>query len=400
MEPLAGLRILDLSQLLPGAAVTHYFSDFGADVIKIETPPRGDYIREVMPHVDGISLQHLTLDRNKRSFSLDLKNPAGTAVLHALVRSADAVVESSRPGTMARRQADYATLSELNPRIVYLSFTGYGQAGPYSHLPSHGSNLASFAGVNPIEKREDGVIVHGATPYGRYRASMELGALQAAFVMLAALREAAQTGKGRYIDIGLVHALIRGDYAAYTDLVNNGHYHWVTLEQPTPRYAYYECSDGLVILVCPVELRFWSSFCELIGRPELVERGDWSDRVMDFGMADIPLYHEVQETMRTLTRDEWLARFMEAGIPCSPVNSGEEACADPYLGGQLLVDEVTLPTGRRVTLMGPLGQDPPGSFRSRPAPTFGRDTNEVLADFGVPEHVVATARAEGALPAA
>src|SRR5581483_7304920 len=105
-----------------------------------------DYIREVMPHADGVSLQHLTLDRNKRSISLDLRDPAGRAVLHAIARSSDAVVESSRPGTMARREADYATLSRMNPKLVYLSFTGYGQEGPYSHLPSHGSNLASYAG--------------------------------------------------------------------------------------------------------------------------------------------------------------------------------------------------------------------------------------------------------------
>jgi len=398
-RPLEGIRILDLSRLVPGAAVTHRFADLGADVVKIEEPPVGDYIREVYPHADGVSLQHLTLDRNKRSLSLSLRSSEGIAVLHALARSADAIVESSRPGTMGRRQADYETLSRLNPRLVYLSYTGYGQDSRYAHLPSHGSNLAAFAAVNPIERRDDGVIVHGPMGYGRYRASMELAALQASYMLLAAIFEARGSGSGRYLDMSLVHTLMAGDYAAMTDQANNGGLYWQELPQPTPKYAYYECGDGAVLLVCAIERRFWESFCDVIARPDLAERGDWSDKQMDFGGEDVELYGEVQHTMRERTREEWLDLLIPEGIPCSPVNSIADALADPDLGGKLFTDQVTLPTGREVTLMAPPVQTADEPFRSRPAPILGRDTDAVLADFGVPDEVVAAAHASGALPA-
>ena len=399
-QPLTGVRVLELSRLVPGAAVTHRLADLGADVVKVEEPPVGDYIRQVLPHVDGIGVQHLTLDRNKRSLALGLRSDEGVAVLHELARSADAVVESSRPGTMARRRADYATLAELNPALVYLSYTGYGQDTRYAHLPSHGSNLAAFAGVNPIERRADGVVVHGPMPYGRYRASMELAALQASHTLLAALFQARATGRGRHLDMSLVHTLMAGDYAAMTDYANNGGLYWQDLPQPTPKYAYYECSDGEVLLVCAIEERFWRSFCELIERPDLAERGAWGEREMDFGAEDVELYADVQETIRTRTRAEWLDLLIPSGLPCSPVNSVADALADPDIGGRLMTDRQTLPGGREVTLMAPAwaaGHDV--EFGATPAPGLGRDTDAVLADFGVAERTVAAAREAGALSA-
>jgi crotonobetainyl-CoA:carnitine CoA-transferase CaiB-like acyl-CoA transferase len=392
-EPLAGIRVLELSRLIPGAAVTHFFADLGADVVKVEQPPVGDYIREVMPQSQGVSLQHLTLDRNKRSIALDLTLSEGRDVLHDLVRGADAVVEVSRPGGLAGRGADAAALMQVNPRLVYCSFTGFGQESSYAHLPTHGSNLAAFAGINGIDTRDDGVIVHAGLPYGRYRIPMEQAALQAAFMLLAALRERDVTGRGRHLDVALVHALMAGDYAAMTDWVNNGRTHWVDLPQPTPRYGYYRCRDGEVILVCPLEHRFWTQFCDLIGRPELEERGDWSaGRQMDFGAADIDLYREIQHTIATRDRQDWLDLLIPAGIPSSPVNDIASAVADPDIGGRLFVDEAPLPDGSRALLMGPVVQDPPRSFRSRPAPTLGHDTDVVLEDYGVGDDVITRAR--------
>jgi crotonobetainyl-CoA:carnitine CoA-transferase CaiB-like acyl-CoA transferase len=396
--PLTGIRILELSRLIPGAAVTHYFADFGADVVKVEQPPVGDYIREVMPQTQGVSLQHLTLDRNKRSIALDLTTPEGQDVLHELVRTADAVVEVSRPGGLASRGADAETLLRVNPRLVYCSFTGFGQQSTYAHLPTHGSNLAAFAGVNGIETREDGVIVHAGLPYGRYRIPMEQAALQAAFALLAALRERDRTGTGRHLDLALVHALMAGDYAAMTDWANNERTHWVDLPQPTPRYGYYRCRDGEVLLVCPLEHRFWTQFCDLVGRPDLHDRGDWSSgRQMDFGAADIDLYREIQDTIATRDRQEWLDLLIPAGIPTSPVNDIASALADPDIGGRLFVDEAPLPDGTTARLIGPIVQDPPRSFRSRPAPGLGVDTDAVLQDYGVGHDAVRRARTAGAL---
>ena len=326
-EPLRGLRIVDLTRLVPGAAVTHWFADYGADVVKVEEPPLGDYIREVHPQVEGVGLQHLTLDRNKRSIALSLADPAGVELLHALVERADAVVESSRPGALARRSADYATLARVNPALVYLSFSGYGQDTRYAHLPSHGSNLAAFAAVNPIVRRDDGVIVHGPMPYGRYRSSMEGAAMQAAFALLAALHEARASGRGRHLDVSLVHALMAGDYAAMTDHLNNDQLYWQDLPQPTPRYAYYETADGKVLLVCALERRFWTRFCELIERPDLSGRGDWEDAEMDFGLADVDLYGDVQRTIRIVARQLALATSVRGrpSTSLAPVTMRQEA---------------------------------------------------------------------------
>jgi crotonobetainyl-CoA:carnitine CoA-transferase CaiB-like acyl-CoA transferase len=151
--------------------------------------------------------------------------------------------------------------------------------------------------------------------------------------------------------------------------------------------------------VCAIERRFWLSFCDVIERPDLAERGDWCDKQMDFGGEDVELYQEVQRTIRERARPQWLDLLIPKGIPCSPVNSIADALADPDLGGKLFTDHVTLPTGREVTLMSPPVQTDGEPFRSRPAPTLGRDTADVLADYGVPPEVVAAAQVRGALPA-
>lgn len=396
-EPLQGLRILDLSRLIPGAAVTHCFADLGADVIKVETPPIGDYIREVQPQTEGISLQHLTLDRNKRSLALDLGRLEGVAVLHEMIASVDAVVENSRPGAMAKLHADYETLSNLNPRLVYLSFTGYGQRSRYAQLPSHGSNMAAFASINPVVEREDGVITHGPIRYGRYRIPMEEASLHAAFALLAALRESERTRQGRHLDIALVHALIAGDYAAMTDLINNQSLYWQDLPQPTARYAYYRTADDRVLLVCAVELRFWTRFCEIISREDLQSHGRWDSAQMDFADADVDLYREIQASIAQRPLAEWLDLLIPARIPCSPINSMADTLTDPDLGARLFVDKATLPSGREVSLIAPLVQDPDATFTSRPAPSLGRDTEAILVEFGISPELIKSARQSGAL---
>lgn len=380
--PLAGLRVLDLSRLIPGAAVTHYFADYGADVVKVEEPPVGDYLRDVKPDIDGVSVQALTLDRGKRSIALPLRTPEGQAVLHELVASADALVVVSAQAAMRSLAADWETVRERNPRLVYLSYTGFGTDSPYAQLPTHGSNLACFAGVHGYEIRDDDGIVPAALTYGRYRISMEQASLHAAFVLLAALRERDRTGQARFVDLTITDALMTGDYAAMGDWVNNGRAYMAEQQQPAPRYALYRAGDGLVLMVCPIEERFWRAFCEVLDRPDLLVRGDWSGNQMDFATGDAELYHEIQQMIATRTRAAWLDLLVAARVPCAPANTIDEAVADPHLGGRLWITTEHPVTGRPVRQIGPL--DP--AVRStipRSAPSLGQDTEEVLEAYGV-----------------
>jgi formyl-CoA transferase len=395
--PLRGLRILDLSRLIPGAGVTHCFADLGAEVVKVEEPPVGDYLRDVKPMIGGLSLQEMVLDRNKRSLALSLRTPAGRAVLHHLVATADALVAVSPPSAMVGRGADWETVRAINPRLVYLSFTGFGTGSPYADLPTHGSNLACFAGVHGVEERPDGALVPATLPYGRYRVPMEHAALHAAFHLLAALHERERTGRGRFVDVSVAHALMAADYAAMVDIVAHGSSYMVNLPQPTPRYAFYRAADAKVLMVCPIEWRFWAAFCAVLDRPDLAQRGDWSTNEMDFAPGDLDLYFEIQAVVATRPRAEWLADLIAARVPCAPAYSVEEAVADPAIGGRIWVEAVHPLTGERVRTPGPIVQEPWASFESRPAPHLGQDDDEVLDAYGVPADLRRAARKAGAL---
>jgi len=396
-RPLEGLRILDLSVLLPGAACTHHFADYGADVVKIEQPPVGDWIRSVPPIHDGLSLLHLVLDRNKRSIALDLRGPEGRAILHHMVRNADAVVEVSRPGAMEQLGADYASLCRINERIVYLSLTGFGQGSTYAGLPTHGANLAAFAGVASATPDENGDLRHSALPWGRYRIPLEEAALHGAFALLAAIRERDRTGTGRHLDFALVHALMLGDGAAMTDVMNRATLFWENWQQPAAKNGCYEARDGKILGVCPIEKRFWKRFCELIGREDLVNAGDWSTGEVDLSNASPALYREVQAALRNRPRQEWLDLFREHRIPSAPLNTLEEAISDPELGGKVVVETAHPMTGRPVKAFAPPVQDPPRSFAATPAPALGEHSLEVLREYGVGADLIEAALASESL---
>lgn len=395
-RPLEGLRILDLSVLIPGAACTRYFSDYGADVVKVEHPPHGDYLRQVPPLKDDLSLVHISLDRNKRSLALALRTPEGDAIFRELVRGADAVVEVSSPGAMAKLGADYETLATINPHIVYLSLTGFGQHSAYSQLPTHGANLAAFASVIDATEDANGALLQSGLPFGRYRIPLEEAALHGAFALLSALRERDRTGRGRHIDVPLVHTLMIGDQVALVDKLNRDRMFWVDWEQPAAKNAFYRASDGLILGVAPLEKRFWERFCDAIERPELIaSKGD--ERAMDLNDETGTLYAEVQRAIATRPRAEWLKLFTRLRIPSAPLNGPDEALNDPDLGGRLIVEGEHPLTGAPVKLFAPPVQDPPGSFAAERPPRVGEHSRAILADYGVPEEVIRGAEEAGRL---
>jgi crotonobetainyl-CoA:carnitine CoA-transferase CaiB-like acyl-CoA transferase len=179
--------------------------------------------------------------------------------------------------------------------------------------------------------------------------------------------------------------------------MNNNASYMVDLPQPTPRYAFYQAADGEVLAICPIEKRFWDSLCDVMGRDDLRDRGDWSESTMDFAPGDVDLYREVQRTIATRDRATWIRALIEARVPCSPANTIEEAVADPNLGGRIWADAVHPVTGAPIRWVVPPGIDA-ASFEATPAPAMGADTDEVLKLFAVPDALQDAARAVGSLP--
>ena len=403
---LAGVRVIDVSMLGPGELTTH-LADLGADVIKVEPPGGGDYVRRmVWPFVHGVSLMHLHLARGKRSIVLDLRTEAGVEVFRDLVATADAVVEAMRPGALERRGLGYEALRAVNPRIVVCSISGYGATGPYRDLPSHGIAYDMWAGVVRPERDEEGFV------YIPEHASIGIhaGPLYGALALVSAVLAARRTGQGRYLDVSQADAAAAMDwlrietYRAYErpedEVTGNPADNYERREPGTGgmrggvRYQVYETADGYVLFMAS-ERRFWRNFCAGVGRMDLYESRPGAE-VADHARGDRELQAELQKIFRTRTTAEWVAFGGEVDTPLSPVNTPKTITADPQFAerlpwlpaDQLGADELPFPV--RVN-----GRNPaPG----RRAPTPGEHSDEILRGLlGYDDSRIEALRAAGAL---
>ena len=338
--PLHGVRVLDLTRLLPGAYATLLLADLGADVIKIEDPRGGDGMRELPTrgHIDYFAL----LNRNKRSVTLDLRSPDAAMVLDALLAKSDVVVDSFRPSTARRLGVDGETLRARHPRLICASMTGFGLSGPYVERAAHDINYQALAGT----------LTPPALP-GPLVADIG-SAMQTVIRVLAALVQRQHTGIGCAIDVSIHEAAL-----AWTMFPS-------TANLANACYNLYETSDGQWLALGALEAKFWAGFCERIGRPDLIPlqhaEGDERTRVLS----------TVRDIIRLRTRDEWLARFAGADVCLTPVNSGDEGLGDPHVKARGLVTR-----DRGITYITP----PHGAVR--PAPALGADTDAVLDEVGI-----------------
>lgn len=325
--PLAGIRVLDLSRLLPGPVTTLHLADLGAEVIKIEDPQVGDYARTLGTGEGEDSAYFRMINRHKLGLVLDLKTPAGVEVFMRLARDADVIIESFRPGVMDKLGVGYAAVSAINPRIAYCAISGYGQDGPYKDLAGHDINYLGYAGV--LEQ----IGVDGGQPAipNFQIADLLGGALTAAMGILAAVVEAQRTGQGRFIDVSMTDSVLAHTYFAMLRLNDAGHSAprgGDMLSGGLPCYATYRCADGKYMAVGALEGKFWRICCDVLGRPEWVAR-QW----------DAGLQSEMAALFAGETRDEWARRFAAADCCVTPVLSPEEALRNEQMQARGMVIE-------------------------------------------------------------
>lgn len=388
-----GVRILDLSRLLPGPYCSLLFADLGAEVVKVEEPGLGDYARMTLPHwgESGIGAYFLLLNRNKKSVSLNLKTEGGKAVFRRLVGTADVLLESFRPGVMERLGLGWEALSALNPRLVYCAISGYGQDGPYRDLVGHDINYMGYAGALSVTGPRHGPpLVPGVQV-----ADIGGGSLLAAFAIAAALYHRRQSGRGQFIDAAMTDGVVSwlapylGPFFATghvpargEERLNGG---WVC-------YQVFEAADGGYVTLGALEPKFWANFCRLIGRDDLVPLQYAEGEARDRAEA------EVRTIFRTRPRDEWVRLLQTEDVCAGPVLSVEEVVRDPQLTRRGLFGEVCHPTiGRIPQVAFPVKlSETPGRMETAP-PALGAHTEEILAGLGYDAAAVAALRREGAI---
>ena len=373
-RPLEGVRILDLSRLLPGPLCTLHFADLGADVIKIEDPNGGDYARWIPPVKQSYSQLFLSLNRNKRSALFDLTKAEDRKEFYKLVQTADILVESFRPGVTEKLQIDYKTLSALKPSLIYCSITGFGQTGPYQKKAGHDLNFMALAGI----LQQIGTLSECVIPNFQI-GDIVGGSLNAAFSIMVALFCQRETGKGQHLDISMLDGAFAHSVIALSSMETFGESLPAgksLLNGGMPFYQTYKTADERFLAVGAVEHKFWSQFCELIGHPELRH----SHIVM--GDEAVSVKETVQSVIQTKTLAEWTEIFETADCCVSPVLKLEEAMKHPQILARNLVIHETHPTEGVVVQFAPPFKLADFEFEIyRHAPGYGEHTDEIRSEL-------------------
>jgi alpha-methylacyl-CoA racemase len=360
--PLSGVRVVDLSRLLPGAFATQMLAELGAEVLKVEDPAGGDPMRHLPPLLDGRGIYDLLLNRGKKSVALDLKNQADAGHLDRLVATADVVVESFRPRTARRLGVSAGQLRARYPRLVHCSITGYGQTGPYAERPGHDLNYVALSGLLSADRPNPTELPR------MFIADVGGGAMTSVIGILAALFGRTRHGDGASLDISMHDAMLYWVMLpAARDLVDGG----AQAEGDLPTfgahasYNVYRTSDGLLVALGALERKFWVAFCAGIGRPDLAARhaSDAEDQKALTG--------EMRALFATRTRDEWLSLMATHDVCLTPVNSPGEALRDPHAVSRGVVQAAS---GMRVVRPPFLTRVPSLS----PSPALGEHTREVV----------------------
>jgi crotonobetainyl-CoA:carnitine CoA-transferase CaiB-like acyl-CoA transferase len=374
VSALAGLRILELTQVMAGPFCGQVLADMGADVVKIE-PPGGDSTREAL----GAGA-FLAVNRNKRSLVLDLKSAEHQAVLHRLVADADVLLENYRPGVAARLGADWETLSSINPRLIYASVSGFGQTGPYAQRPGYDLIAQGLSGVMSVTGEPDGDPVKCGIPIGDLSAG-----LFCAVAILSAVVARERTGRGQRIDTSLFEGALALSIWETAELWGSGR-----VPQPLGSghrllapYQALRTADGH-ITVGANNQRMWRRLCETIGRPQLIDDARFASND-DRMERRSELVVELEKALIERGTHEWVDVLVEAGVPCGPIHDYRQVFEDPHTQAREMEVQVD---GMRMLGIPVKLSDTPGSVR-RAAPSLGEHSDEVLREAGFSEAEIA-----------
>ncbi|MFY1667116.1 CaiB/BaiF CoA transferase family protein [Pseudomonas sp. Pseu.R1] len=389
--PLASLKVLDFSTLLPGPFASLLLADMGAEVLRIESPTRLDLLRVLPPHDHGVSASHAYLNRNKRSLALDLKRPEAVEVVKRLVADYDIVLEQFRPGVMERLGIGYETLKAINPKLIYVAITGYGQTGPYRERAGHDINYLALAGLASHTGRKDS----GPLPLSVQVADVAGGSLHGVIGLLAAVVARQQTGLGQFVDISMTDCAFSlntlagaGALAAGVEPEPEGH-----MLNGGSFYDYYRSREGRWFSVGSLEPVFMQALCDALGRPELARRG-LSPQPED----QTALKAELQIEFERRGFDELQVLFAGIDACVEPVLSFSEAVAHPQLQARQVVTQVPRGDGTSQAQMA----CPIKFSEGLPEPrhrgvSVGLHSDQVLKDAGFSEQDVLALREAGAL---
>jgi crotonobetainyl-CoA:carnitine CoA-transferase CaiB-like acyl-CoA transferase len=393
VSALEGVRVLDLTRLLPGGFCSLLLADLGADVLKVEDTGMGDYIRWAPPYHEGAaesanSALFLALNRNKRSVRINLKEDRGREVFLRLVEDYDVVLESFRPGVMDRLGVGYERLREQNPRVVYCAITGYGQDGPYRDRSGHDMNYLGLIGLLGLTGERDGPPIQSAGQI----ADLGGGALMAAFGVLAALHERERSGEGQLVDVSMADgalswlAMVAARYFADGEVPRRGE---LDLAGRFLCYRPYACRDGWVTLGA-LEPKFFQAWCKGVGRADLIDK--------QFEPPGSEAHAEVERLFLERTREEWREFASQHDCCLEPVLDLDEALGSDLARAREMVVELEQPGTDGVRQLGfPVKLSrTPGGPRS-PGPVLGEHTHEVLAAAGYSQAEIAELEEAGAV---
>ena len=384
--PLEAIKVLELIRVPPGAFCTMMLADMGADVLKIETPPTDASEAGAGPATaEARRAAFQFVNRNKQSMAINLKQPAGQKILHQLAADADVLVEGFRPGVMARLGGDYATLSQINPRLIYCSLSGFGQDGPYHDLPAHDINYLSISGVLNLIGEPDRPPTIPLNIIADYAGASMHGVVG----ILLALLARQQSGRGQWVDVSYLDTTI--SLLAATPMLRDFFFNGSSsgrgegaLGGSFPYYTTYETADGKLLSVGCTEPWLWQNFCTAIGRADLARFALRSEHFA--GLADSAAQQakqEVQEVLRRKTRDEWCAFFQDKNDCVGPVYTVAETFQDPQVVARNMVVDIAdsrYGTIRQAGVAIKLSETP-GSIR-HVGPTVGEHTEAVLETLG------------------